>query len=176
MAYVVFLSFAGLFGTLWLLQHSRNAKRRKRARKVIAIAEIAATTSHKTLLDAFPSLTELVTGEEGFRNWRFFCTVGAVGAQGYMASGPDVPKNEQLGATRATVQVLGEWDHQGRGAYADLLRFVGRTIEGGSVSTEAAVGAWVMWNVKGAEPTSTQMAAGAALGVMLFHAMAEALG
>lgn len=151
-----------------------NAKRRRRAQKVLAVAEIAAASSHEILLDSFPEITELVTGEEEFATWNFFCTVGAAGSAMYLFGRPDIPQDELSGATRAVLRVLDKWDHQGREAYTGLLRFVDRTIKGGSVSTQTAVGVWIMWNVRGAEPNERQLEAGAALGALLFNMMAGA--
>ena len=147
-----------------------NAKHRKRARQVLALGEIAAVSSHKVLMDSFPE----VIGREGFATWNFFCTVAAVGSAMYQVSGPDVPQDRLLAVTKAVARALEKWDHQGRDAHVDLLRFVDRTIKGSSVSTQTAVGVWVMWSVKGAEPAEKEFEAGAALGALLFDMMAGA--
>ena len=51
-----------------------NAKRRSRARHVLAVGEIAAVSSLVPLMDRFPAMTDLLKGRE-VATWDFFGTV-----------------------------------------------------------------------------------------------------
>ena len=66
--------------------------------------------------------------------------------------------------------MLNEWDSQGYQAYMDFSRFVARSIEGG-LKPEVAAGAWVMWTIKGSEPSARELDVGAVIGSMFFDSM-----
>ena len=55
-----------------------NAKRRSRARHVLAVGEIAAVSSLVPLMDRFPAMTDLLKGRE-VATWDFFDPRGAAG-------------------------------------------------------------------------------------------------
>ncbi|MYG81252.1 MAG: hypothetical protein F4187_05535 [Gemmatimonadetes bacterium] len=116
-------------------------------------------------------MTELLK-RKGTATWDFFCTVAAVGSGMYLAYRA-IPHGEVPATEKAVARVLNEWDGQGYEAYSDLHRFVARSIKGGS-KAEVAVGAWVMWNIKGAEPTKREFEFGAVIGSMFFDSMAGA--
>ncbi|MDE2980910.1 MAG: hypothetical protein OXU74_06915 [Gemmatimonadota bacterium] len=146
-----------------------NSKRRKRAKNVLAMGEIAAVSSLTPLLNQFPELDELVTETA---TWDFFGTVAAVGSAMYLAH-KEIPQDQVRATERAVAKVLNKWDHQGYQAYLDLHQFVAPRIEQGW-TIELAVGAWVMWNIKGAKPTEREFQVGAAIGSMFFVSMAGA--
>ena len=56
-----------------------NAKRRSRARHVLAVGKIVAVSSLVPLMDRFPAMTDLLKGRE-VATWDFFGTVAAVGS------------------------------------------------------------------------------------------------
>ena len=133
-----------------------KAKRRKRARRVLSLAKLAAVGSLVPLMDRFPEMAEPIT-ERGSAMWDFFATVAAVGSGMFLAY-RDIPQREVAATEKAVATVLNEWDAQGNEAYLDLVRFVARRVQGGSTAeVDVAVGAWLMWNIKGAEPTKKRV-------------------
>ena len=146
-----------------------NAKRRSRARHVLTVGEIAAVGSLVPLLDRLPAMTDLLKGREG-ATWDFFGTVAAVGSGMYLAYRRCIPGEEVPAIEKAVARVLNEWDSQGYQAYLDFLGFVDRNIKGG-LKPELAAGAWVVWNIKGSEPSKRELEAGAVIGSMLFISM-----
>ena len=146
-----------------------NAKRRRRARQVLIVGEIAAVGSLVPLLDRLPVMTDLLKGREA-ATWDFFGTVAAVGSGMYLAYSRCIPKEEVPATEKAVARVLNEWDSQGYQAYSDFWRFVNRSIKGG-LKPELAAGAWVLWNIKGSEPSERELEAGAVIGSMLFSSM-----
>ena len=107
-----------------------NAKRRSRARHVLAVGEIAAVGSLVPLLDRLPAMTDLLKGRED-ATWDFFGTVAAVGSGMYLAYRRCIPGEEVPAIEKAVARVLNEWDSQGYQAYLDFLGFVDRNIKGG---------------------------------------------
>lgn len=106
--------------------------------------------------------------------WDFFATVAAVGSGMFLAY-RDIPQREVPATEKAVATVLNEWDAQGSEAYFDLVQFVASRVQGGSkAEVDVAVGAWLMWNIKGAEPTKKEWEIGAVIGSMLSVGMAEA--
>ncbi len=124
------------------------------------------------LMDRFPEVRELITSR-GAETWDFFGTVAAVGAGMFLAYHHDIPQGEVLATEKTVAKVLNKWDRQGYDAYSDFVQFVARNIEGG-FKAEPAAGAWVMWNIKGSEPTKREYEVGQVIGAMFFENMAGA--
>ena len=78
-----------------------------------------------------------------------------------------IPEDEVSATEKAIAIVLNEWDGQGYQAYLDFSGFVARNVEGG-LKSEVAVGAWLVWNIKGSDPSKKELEAGAIIGPMLF--------
>ena len=86
-----------------------------------------------------------------------------------------IPEDEVSATEKAIAIVLNEWDGQGYQAYLDFSGFVARNVEGG-LKSEVAVGAWLVWNIKGSDPSKEELEAGAIIGPMLFVNMEGSLG
>ena len=132
-------------------------------------------------MERFPEMTDLLKGRED-ATWDFFGTVAAVGlgmCLAYRAVDAPVlnlvyiPEDEVFATEKAVARVLNEWDSQGYQAYVDFCGFVARGVEGGS-KPEVVVGAWVVWNIKGSEPSKKEFEVGAVIGSMFFASMAGA--
>ena len=145
-----------------------NAKRRSRARHVLAVGEVAAVSSLVPLMDRLPTMTDLLRERE-VATWDFFGTVAAVGSGMYLAY-RHIPEDEVPATEKAVAIVLNEWDSQGYQAYLDFCGFLARGIEGGS-KPDLVAGAWVVWNIKGSEPSKKELEVGAAIGSMFFGSM-----
>ena len=145
-----------------------NAKRRSRARQVLAAGEIAAVSSLVPLMERFPAMTDLLRERET-ATWDFFGTVAAVGS-GMCLAYRDIPEDEVPATEKAVAIVLNEWDNQGYQAYLDFCGFLARGIEGGS-KPEVVAGSWVMWNIKGSEPSEKELEVGTVIGSMFFGSM-----
>ena len=125
------------------------------------------------LMDQFPEMRELITSR-GTESWDFFGTVAAVGAGMFLAYQRDIPQGEVLATEKTVAKVLNKWDRRGYEAYSDFpVQFLARNTEGG-MKAEPAAGAWVMWNIKGSEPTKREFEVGQVIGAMFFEIMAGA--
>ena len=142
---------------------------RQNTDQILALAKIAATGSLVPLMDSAPALEEILAAATS-DDWDFFATVAAAGA-GMFHAYRDHPSLDISLAEKAVGESLAAWDGQATAAYSDYQEFVARNVRGG-VEYENAVGAWLLWNVKSAEPTARELAAAPAVGRLLCGQMA----
>jgi hypothetical protein len=65
---------------------------------------------------------------------------------------------------------LTSWNATAWHAYRDLLQFVERNTAGG-IDHKVALGAWVIWNLKGSEPTQSELGLAPVVGSFLSESM-----
>jgi hypothetical protein len=135
-------------------------KQRREADNVLAAAKIAATSSLVPLTDRLPPLQDLVR-DRGVDLWDQGLTIAALAAQVSMLG-------EERAATfmRELQRTVRAWNPTAWDAYLDLLQFVQRTTSGG-VEYKDALGAWVVWNLKGSTPTETELRLASVIGSFL---------
>jgi hypothetical protein len=141
---------------------------RRKAENVVAAAKIAANSGLVPLLDRIPTV-DLMARTKGSNHWDFFATIAAVGA-GMLYGYASIPDEDVPAVEQALRQALSAWDEQGYEAYLNFAGFVACNVDA-QVATPVAIGAWVLWNLKGAQPTDEEMTAAPAIGGFLCGSM-----
>jgi hypothetical protein len=143
---------------------SRWNKNRREADNLVAAAQIVATSSLTSLTDRFPILRNLVQAR-GVDLWDQVVTIAALAAR---ISTLTEEKGRSL--MKALQGSLTSWNSTAWRAYRDLLQFVERNTAGG-IDHEVALGAWVIWNLKGSQPTQSELGLAPVVGSLLFGTM-----
>ena len=143
---------------------SRWNKHRREADNLVAAARIVATSSLTPLTNRLPILWDLVQAR-GVDLWDQVVTIAALAARiSVLAEEKVHPLMKALPGSLTSWNAT-EWD-----AYRDLLQFVERNTAGG-IDHKVALGAWVIWNLKGSEPTQSELGLASVVGSFLSGSM-----
>jgi hypothetical protein len=143
---------------------SRWTKHRREADNLVAAANIVATSSLTPLTDRFPILRNLVQAR-GIDLWDQVVTIAALVAQI-----STLTEEKVRSLMKALPGSLTSWNSTAWQAYRDLVQFVERNTAGG-IDHKVALGAWVIWNLKGSEPTQSELGLAPIVGSFLFETM-----
>lgn len=141
-----------------------------KAESLMSLASILATSSWK-MYNQLPLLTNIVHDD---RHLVFLLTVAGVAA-GVMLDDENAPEVEQQDFAYAIGEKLMKWDYYGYNpygeggayrAYADLANFITSRSDAG-LDRFAVMGVWLIFNLKGSEPTNEEARVGAIIGQYL---------
>ncbi len=77
--------------------------------------------------------------------------------------------------TKAILEALNAWDHQGAESYANFSKYVTQTVDSG-IDIRTAIGSWVIWNIKAEQPTQQELTCASAIGATFQTSMSNSWG
>lgn len=118
-------------------------------------------------IDKYPVLKELLNSSKNpSSDWDFYMTVAGVGS--YLLT------NKDSGTKHKEILIeLAEFDKQGVEALNNFTMFIENNKNKG-IDLKASVGFWVLWNIKGSQPTQDESRELApAIGVYLYKIISD---
>lgn len=134
--------------------------------KLVPAAKLFATQSHKPLLERYPQLQPLAAGLS-LGHWNFVLTVAGAGtALWSMASTNRIPASDQPGINDSVTQHLRDLNAGAPALLADLTSFLGKK-KSEAVPTPAALGQWIVNQLKKGTPTPLENEPAKNLGLLM---------
>jgi hypothetical protein len=142
----------------------------EQARLLMPAVKSLAASAYEPLTQQYPKLAELLENVPESR-WTFFCITAGIGVAFILA--PILVAEEAQSEVCETVAAgLEAWHPQGYAALEDFLEFV-RNKQQKEVELPAAIGAWMLWNLKQAQPSKEELELAWPLGLFFLHSFKD---
>lgn len=142
----------------------------EQARLLVPAARKLADAAWKPLTEHYPELAAMFP-EPPVERWQFFFVVTSVGVSFLLAPSRLAPELQDE-ACQLVAVALEHWHPQGHEALKDFLDFMHRRLEQ-EVELPAAVGTWLLWNLKQAKPTVAELELAWPLGLFFLHSFKD---
>ncbi|WP_449245677.1 hypothetical protein [Desulfobacca acetoxidans] len=136
------------------------------ARLLVPAAQKLAASAYSPLTQQYPELAVIIQDASDNR-WEFFFVIASIGVALLLAP-VQVEAEVQSQVCDAVEGALETWRPQGYLALKDFFEFV-RRHQDGKVEMPAAIGAWVVLNLKQAKPSEEEIALAWPLGLFFLH-------
>lgn len=134
-----------------------------------AVQKLAAS-AYVPLTKQYPELATLMENVPESR-WNFFFITASIGVT-FLLAPVQVAEEAQSQVCDAVAAALEAWHPQGYEALEDFLKFVREKLEQ-EVEMPGAVGAWLLWNLKQAQPTPEELSLAWPLGLFFLHSFKD---
>lgn len=138
----------------------------EQARLLMPAAQKLAAAAYAPLTEQYPELATLMEGIPENR-WPFFFITACIGVT-FMLAPVQVAEEAQSQVCDTVAAALEAWNPQGHEALEDFLKFVRGKLEQ-DVEMPAAIGTWLLWNLKQAKPTEDELRLAWPLGLFFLH-------
>lgn len=122
------------------------------------------------LTTQYPPLAELMAQVPSSR-WRFFFITAGIGVTLLLAP-VQVDPADQDQVCNAMEAAIAAWHPQGHDALEDFLKFVKDRMSQ-DVELPAAIGTWLLWNLKQSQPTPEELSLAWPLGLFFLHSFKD---
>ena len=142
----------------------------EQAQRLLPAVQKLAASAYIPLTQQYPELAQLMEGVPAGR-WDFFFVTASIGVT-FILAPVQVAAESQSSVCDAVAHDLEAWNPQGHEALEDFLNFVRERLQQ-DVEMPAAVGAWLLWNLKQAKPTSEELSLAWPLGLFFLHSFKD---
>jgi hypothetical protein len=134
-----------------------------------AVQKLAAS-AYAPLTQQYPELAVLMEKVPESR-WNFFFIIASIGVT-FILAPVQVAAAAQSQVCDTVAAALEAWHHQGYEALEDFLKFVKDKLAQ-EVEMPAAIGAWLLWNLKQSQPTQEELNLAWPLGLFFLHSFKD---
>ena len=106
--------------------------------------------------------------------WTFFFITASIGVT-FILAPVQVAEEAQSQVCDTVAAALEAWHPQGYQALEDFLKFVREKLQQ-EVEMPAAIGTWLLWNLKQAQPTPDELSLAWPLGLFFLHSFKGLVG
>jgi hypothetical protein len=142
----------------------------EQARLLMPAVQKLATAAYAPLTQQYPELAELMENVPESR-WNFFFIIASIGVT-FILAPVQVAEESQSQVCDTVAAALETWHPQGYEALEDFLQFVRGKLQQ-EVEMPAAVGAWLLWNLKQAQPSEEELSLAWPLGLFFLHSFKD---
>jgi hypothetical protein len=134
-----------------------------------AVQKLAAS-AFDPLTQQYPELAALMENVPESR-WTFFFITAGIGVT-FILAPVQVAAEAQSQVCDSVAAALEAWHPQGHEALEDFLKFVRENLQQ-KVEMPAAIGAWLLWNLKQSQPTQEEIGLAWPLGLFFLHSFKD---
>ncbi len=142
----------------------------QQAQRLLPAVQQLADLAYDPLTQQYPPLAALMTDISRGR-WQFFFVTAGIGVSMLLAP-VQVEATDQEQVCNTVGAALAAWHPQGHDALEDFLKFVKAKTDQ-DVELPAAVGAWLLWNLKQAQPDAEEISLAWPLGLFFLHSFKD---
>jgi hypothetical protein len=142
----------------------------EQARLLMPAIQKLAISAYAPLTQQYPDLAELMENVPKSR-WDFFFITASIGVT-FLLAPVQVAADAQSQVCDTVAGALEAWHPQGHEALEDFLKFVRDKLQQ-EVEMPAAVGAWLIWNLKQAQPSPEELKLAWPLGLFFLHSFKD---
>jgi hypothetical protein len=142
----------------------------EQARLLMPAVQKLAETAYAPLTEQYPELAVLVEDIPASR-WSFFFIIAGIGVT-FILAPVQVAEESQSQVCDIVAAALEAWHPQGHEALEDFLKFVRGKLQQ-DVEMPAAIGAWLVWNLKQAQPSPEDLSLAWPLGLFFLHSFKD---
>jgi hypothetical protein len=142
----------------------------EQARLLMPAVQSLAASAYAPLTQQYPELAEL-TKDVPESRWNFFFITASIGVT-FLLAPVQVAEESQSQVCDTVAAALEAWHPQGYEALEDFLKFVREKLQQ-DVEMPAAVGAWLIWNLKQAQPSPEELSLAWPLGLFFLHSFKD---
>jgi hypothetical protein len=140
------------------------------ARLLMPAVQKLAVSAYDPLTQQYPELATLMEKiPEG--RWSFFFITACIGVT-FILAPVQVAEEAQSQVCDTVAAALEAWHPQGHEALEDFLKFVRGKLQQ-EVEMPAAIGAWLLWNLKQSQPTQEELSLAWPLGLFFLHSFKD---
>ena len=140
------------------------------ARLLMPAVQKLAEAAYAPLTQQYPELAVLLENIPESR-WTFFFITASIGVT-FILAPVQVAEESQSQVCDIVAAALEAWHPQGHKALEDFLKFVRERLQQ-EVEMPAAVGAWLLWNLKQAQPSPEELSLAWPLGLFFLHSFKD---
>ena len=129
-----------------------------------------AEAAYAPLTQQYPELAVLLENIPESR-WNFFFITASIGVT-FILAPVQVAEESQSQVCDIVAAALEAWHPQGHEALEDFLKFVRERLQQ-ELEMPAAVGAWLLWNLKQAQPSPEELSLAWPLGLFFLHSFKD---
>lgn len=129
-----------------------------------------ADAAYGPLTEQYPLLATLMEQAPANR-WHFFFITAGIGVT-FMLAPVQIAATDQTQVCDTVAAALESWHPQGYEALEDFLKFVKMKLQQ-EVELPAAIGAWLVWNLKQAQPSPEELSLAWPLGLFFLHSFKD---
>jgi|GEM_PF-6190090 len=142
----------------------------EQAKLLVPALHALAEAAVEPLTEQYPPLAALMAQVPASR-WQFFFITTGIGVSLLLAP-VQVAAAEQDQVCDTVGAALSAWHPQGHDALEDFLKFVKDNLAQ-EMELPAAVGAWLLWNLKQAQPAGEELSLAWPLGLFFLHSLKD---
>lgn len=129
-----------------------------------------AEAAYAPLTEQYPELAEFMENIPESR-WTFFFITAGIGVT-FILAPVQVAEESQSQVCDIVAVALEAWHPQGHEALEDFLKFVRERLQQ-EMEMPAAIGAWLLWNLKQAQPSPEELSLAWPLGLFFLHSFKD---
>lgn len=129
-----------------------------------------AEAAYAPLTEQYPELAEFMENIPESR-WTFFFITAGIGVT-FILAPVQVAEESQSQVCDIVAAALEAWHPQGHEALEDFLKFVRERLQQ-EMEMPAAIGAWLLWNLKQAQPSPEELSLAWPLGLFFLHSFKD---
>jgi len=142
----------------------------QQAQLLMPAVQKLAQAAYAPLTEQYPELAVLMENIPESR-WTFFFITASIGVS-FILAPVQVAEESQSQVCDIVAAALEAWHPQGHEALEDFLKFVREKLQQ-EVEMPAAVGAWLLWNLKQSQPSSEELSLAWPLGLFFLHSFKD---
>jgi hypothetical protein len=146
------------------------ASQLEQAQLLMPAVQKLAASAYVPLTKQYPELAELMQNVPESR-WNFFFITASIGVT-FLLAPVQVAEDAQSQVCDTVAAALEAWHPQGYEALEDFLKFVREKLQQ-DVEMPASVGAWLLWNLKQAQPSQEELSLAWPLGLFFLHSFKD---
>ncbi len=140
------------------------------ARLLLPAVQKLAAAAYAPLTEQYPELSVFLKDVPESR-WTFFFITAGIGVT-FMLAPVQVAAANQSQVCDTVAAALEAWHPQGYQALEDFLKFVRERLQQ-EVEMPAAIGTWLLWNLKQSQPTPDEVSLAWPLGLFFLHSFKD---
>ena len=142
----------------------------EQARLLMPAVQKLAASAYDPLTQQYPELAVLMENVPESR-WTFFFITASIGVT-FILAPVKVAEESQSQVCDTVAAALEAWHPQGYEALEDFLQFVRERVHQ-DLEMPAAIGAWLLWNLKQAQPSQEELSLAWPLGLFFLHSFKD---
>jgi hypothetical protein len=142
----------------------------EQARLLMPAVQKLAEAAYAPLTEQYPELAEFMENIPESR-WTFFFITAGIGVT-FILAPVQVAEESQSQVCDIVAVALEAWHPQGHEALEDFLKFVRERLQQ-EMEMPAAIGAWLLWNLKQAQPSPEELSLAWPLGLFFLHSFKD---
>jgi hypothetical protein len=142
----------------------------EQAQLLMPAVQKLAQAAYVPLTEQYPELAVFMENIPESR-WTFFFITASIGVT-FILAPVQVAEESQSQVCDIVAAALEAWHPQGHEALEDFLKFVREKLQQ-EVEMPAAVGAWLLWNLKQSQPSSEELSLAWPLGLFFLHSFKD---